>query len=417
MNRKWQLAYGVVFPRSSMLEPRSPPRSGPVTLAFPGLNAEPERAHRGPDPERGRSPAIVCRRRTSPRRVLESGARLLAVGWATLLAGIGCAAPHAGAPHPQAHYQTTFPDQDFSEELNSLWNSVKRVMVNGMYQTHVFAELDAPTDTDPFNDEVLSRASRTSSQYRGRAATAVVLSVRGRTALLLTAKHSVHFPDTVVQHFRDGRSEAVDGGAPRRIRSIAFLTDRTNLIRMGESLEQFQVLALDPDHDLALIGARLPSPEDRDVVSPLPFPAGHSSHLSWGSFVYTAGFPSGHSMITRGIVSEPTRGSDRRFLTDGMWNEGMSGGPVLAVRGGGGGLEWVGMARAAGGTVEYRLAAPEEVEETHDPWRPYTGPIFIQEMQRIQYGISHSVPIGPIRRFLAAHRSELEVMGFRVPQL
>lgn len=348
---------------------------------------------------------------------LGPGSGILAFGLASSLSGIGCAATQTGERSPPAYYQTAYPSHDVSEELGAVWTSVKRILVSGMYHTWVFDELGAPTDAEPLDDEVLSRAIRTTSQYRGRAATAVVLSVRERNALLLTAEHSIDFPDTVAQYFEAGGSEAVTGGAPGGLRAVSVLVQRSNGIRIGKGLEPFQVLARDPDHDLALIGVRLPPGPDQDAISPLPVPAGRSSRLSWGSFVYTVGFPGGYPMVTRGIVSDPGRSPARRFLTDGMWNEGMSGGLVLAVRGRGGGLEWVGMARASAGTVEYRLGAPEQVEEAHEPWRPYSGPIFIREMKRIQYGISHSVPLGPIRRFLARHRSELEGSGYSVPLL
>jgi len=75
----------------------------------------------------------------------------------------------------------------------------------------------------------------------------------------------------------------------------------------------------------------------------------------------------------------------------------MSGGLVMGVRGDTGDLERVGMARASAATTEYRLAPPEGVEETHEPWRPYEGPLFIEGVRRNQYGITLAVPMSRMK--------------------
>ena len=108
-------------------------------------------------------------------------------------------------------------------------------------------------------------------------------------------------------------------------------------------------------------------------------------------------------------------GVNAAFLIDGLWNEGMSGAPILAVRGEGGGLEWVGIVLAASAQTEYRLVAEEAVERTQDSRRRYEGPIYLQPVQEIRYGITFSVPMTVIRRFLDEHRSLLRDRGYSLP--
>ena len=93
----------------------------------------------------------------------------------------------------------------------------------------------------------------------------------------------------------------------------------------------------------------------------------------------------------------------------------MSGAPILAVRGEGGGLEWVGIARAASARTEYRLVVEEGAERTQDPLRPYEGPIYLQPVQEIRYGITFSVPMDVIRRFLDEHQSLMRDRGYPLP--
>ena len=78
----------------------------------------------------------------------------------------------------------------------------------------------------------------------------------------------------------------------------------------------------------------------------------------------------------------------------------MSGAPILAVRGEGGGWSGFGIALAASARTEYRLKAQEGAERTQDPLRPYEGPIYLQPVEEIRYGITFSVPMDVIRQFL-----------------
>jgi len=345
------------------------------------------------------------------------GAVLL--GTMGLLALAGCTRQYFVERGPQAYYQTAFPLHDTSRDLARILEAVKRINVTAVYETYFFSEVDAPAETEPLTPAVLGQALDTITSHNTRAATAVLLSMRGRNGLLLTAQHAIHLPDTLVQYFErgGGRDEREPGAHGRRIRTVSILVHRANWLLDVPTLVPFQVLAEDRGSDVAFIGYRHPADHDPLETTVLPVRAGRSDRLSWGSFVYALGFPSGFAMVTRGIVSASDAYPGDAFVIDGLWNEGMSGGLVLGVRGDTGDLEWVGMARASAATSEYQLAAPEGVAEVHEPWRPYEGPIVIEEVRRIQYGITLAVPISRIRAFAREHQEALRAQGFRAPSL
>jgi hypothetical protein len=123
-------------------------------------------------------------------------------------------------------------------------------------------------------------------------------------------------------------------------------------------------------------------------------------------------------MVTRAIVSDPDRDLRGGFLLDALWNEGVSGGPILAVRGEGGDFEWVGVARSGVASRELRVQPPGvEPLFTEDPELVmlYQGPLAVESVARIQYGLTIPVAMGRIRDFLERNREAVRSRGFPVP--
>jgi hypothetical protein len=203
-------------------------------------------------------------------------------------------------------------------------------------------------------------------------------------------------------------------GEKRRIQSVSILVERITWVVGLPELGSVEVLASDNEGDLVFLGVEYPEERVRRDLPVLDVPLGDPARLSWGSFVYVLGFPAGYRMVTRGIVSDPRDESDltRSFTIDGVWNRGMSGGLVLAIRGDGGGLEWVGLARAAAVGTERRLVPEEGAETQYEPWVPYDGRIYLEETQRILYGITLSISLTAIRRFADQYRDRLGEQGY-----
>jgi S1-C subfamily serine protease len=341
----------------------------------------------------------------------------LAAAFLAGLAGTGCVRYVTVDQAPQAHYQTAFPGHDVSGPLEEAFRAVKRIRVTGVYDHYRFPPGTAPLEGDPLGPDVLARAVDTFTNSTSREASAVQIAKANRRITLLTNQHAVHFPDTVVEYAATaGRPRPTTPGR-RRIDRISVKRDQFNLVMDRTGIQPFEVLARDVQADLALIGASYPMGTEASVLSVLPVRVGDADRLSWGSFVYVLGHPGGYPIVTRGIVSDPRREATASFLIDGLWNEGISGGPILAVRGEDGSLEWVGIARAAAGRIEHRLAPDPEAIQSMDQRLLYEGRIYLEEVQRILYGISLSVPMTTIRTFINRSREDLRRRGWEVPRL
>jgi hypothetical protein len=340
---------------------------------------------------------------------------------ATVLGGCGGPGPFVGG---QAHYQTAFPQHDTSGDLERAFASIRRVLAEVTYETYLYPPETAPTRAEVEAPGFRIEAPDTVRSQQDRASTAVVVARRGRRYTLLTVNHGVDFPDTIVEY--QPRAEdpvRAPGTLPgavepeRRVERISVKTLEVFRIFGLPDLRAFQVLARAPLDDLALLGVELPVGVEADESPVLPFPAGQPDRLSWGSFVYVLGYPQGYPMATRGIVSAPGQPIRGNFLVDGLWNRGMSGGAIFALRGDGRGMEWVGVARAAAASTEVRVRPFQETLDREEVGRLYTGPLFLDQVSRIQYGITLSIPMTTIRTFLDRERAGLEAQGWAVPRL
>ena len=163
---------------------------------------------------------------------------------------------------------------------------------------------------------------------------------------------------------------------------------------------------------ISLLGKEVTGPIQSDLTV-LDYPLGRSEELEWGSFVYIMGYPLGHAMITRGIVSDPTRIKKGSFLIDAVFNQGFSGGPVIAVRDGVPNFEIVGMVKSSAALHKYYLK-PADTDHVADMNfnEPYEGDVRIESEKDIQYGITFSVTTKTLLDFYKDHRKELLEQGY-----
>ena len=343
-------------------------------------------------------------------------ARVLCASLLAATASAGCVRYVTVDRGPQAYYQTAFPGHDVSEQLEEAFRAVKRIRVTGVYDHYRFSPDAAPLEGDPLGPGVLALAVDTFTNSTSREASAVQIARMNRRVTLLTNHHATHFPDTLVEYAETPRGARPPPPGRRRIERVSVKRDQYNLVMDRAGIQPFDVLARDVQLDLALIGAAYPLGTEGRVLSILQMPVGDADRLSWGSFVYVLGHPGGYPMVTRGIVSDPRREATASFLIDGLWNEGISGGPILGVRGEDGSLEWVGIARAAAGRIEQRLTPDPATAPVLDQRTLYEGRIYLEEVQRILYGISLSVPMTTIRGFLNQNRTNLRNRGWEVPR-
>lgn len=316
-----------------------------------------------------------------------------------LLAACGGQRHPDSTPAPQAYYRTGFPAGDVSRDLERALDAIKRVQITATYQTFHFDRGDSITAPDIRQDATFRRARERFSSEQVKLGTGTVVRVRGREVTLLTNHHVTRVPDTVVVYHR----EAQPGGgrrAGRTIESVSLLRQARYLVVGLPENRGLRVLSSDSTHDLALVAVELLAEPEAGTVRPLALPVGDPRRLGWGAFVYVVGYPGGFRMVTRGIVSDPNRGPDAAFLLDGLFNRGISGSPILAVRGTSDALELVGLASSAAAQPEYVLLP--EVRELGEEGLlvPYQGSLYLERVDRLQYGITFSVPAPAVVRFL-----------------
>lgn len=323
-------------------------------------------------------------------------------------------------PGPQAYYTTAYPARDVSADLDRLLASLVRIQVGASYTNYIFAREEAPTGArlQITGAPLLAQAIDTVRSTPSRAATGSVVSVNSRRVLILTTAHAIHFPDTIIEYF-DSQPRDIDTTSTdfRRVESVAIKTRELAAIGTPGIVEPFEIIARNQNDDLALIGVTFQTRPEVEPLRALPLTFGAPARLSWGSLVYVLGYPAGFRMVTQGMVSEPGRVVEGSFLIDGLWNEGMSGAPVIALRGENSEMEWVGIARAASARTDHRLIPEEGSQSEYPTRRPYDGPIYLEEVQDIRYGITFAVPGTVIRRFIDDQRDLLEERGYRVPDL
>jgi hypothetical protein len=311
----------------------------------------------------------------------------------------GCSTRYVATEHgPQAYYQTGFPLRDTSRDLEQAFRSVKRIQITGIYETFHFTIDDGVTAADLRVPSTYDRATERFTFDHAKAGTATIIARTGNALRLITNEHVTRMPDTVIAYYDDRRSNRRP--ADRRVESVAILRARTNVIVGIPEATQFRLVARDSVVDVALITVDIDPGDYRQQLPVLPVRQGDPSRLAWGSFVYVLGYPRGFQMVTRAIVSDPRRDRDHGFLLDGLFNRGISGGLVLAVRGDTGELEWIGLAMSTSAQLEHLLVPDRAGVDEQGILLPYQGNLFSEQVSRIDYGITFSVPMTAITRFL-----------------
>ncbi len=300
-------------------------------------------------------------------------------------------------------YDTSPPAYGVSAALNKMAQSVYRLNVIAFYESYIF-DKSAHITLDDFKRGKAERyAISRSVSNQSVLGTATVVYADHDKAALLTCAHVVNFPDTVVTYFPD--SSGIISNIAIKLKQMSYAA--------GLNSPNVKLLATDDKHDIAILMATIQPEED---VRVMPFPTGKSAALSWGTFVYVMGFPKGHKMVENGIVSKPDNNKTGFFLTNAIFNRGISGGPVFAVRNGTSHFEWVGIASSASVSTFFYLKPNIDIADTYSQSTSYKGELLINKKRMINYGVTFSVPMKEIVKFVLRIKPELEKHGFAIKQ-
>jgi len=322
----------------------------------------------------------------------------------------GCARQVMQTANPalkDGRYDSEFPYRNCARELEEITRSVKKVNCYATYRTYVFGEKSKITLHDLSGQNLFEQAKARVDNNESVSGTALVISYNGERLALLTCAHIAVFPDTLI-HW----SEHSDLQSNRYIHSISLKLRQQLYVRDIPDGGQVQVLASDTKDDIAILGRIVNQPAI--PVNEFGYTTGHSDELEWGSFIYLVGYPLGQLMVTKGIVSKPAE-KNANFLTDAPFNEGFSGGIVLAVRDGVPNFELVGIGRAVSARTDYFLKPEKQIHEyAYNSAIPYNGNIYVQEEKDINYGVTFVIPINRLRLFYYDYRNQIIEQGYNL---
>ena len=122
-------------------------------------------------------------------------------------------------------------------------------------------------------------------------------------------------------------------------------------------------------------------------------------------------------MVTRAIVSDPEKSKNGAFLTDALYNKGISGSPVFALRDGVPNFEWIGMAKSASAENFLYLQPDRQSLGAVNSENPYMGNTYVQQKLAINYGVTFSVTIEAISDFIRNNKEAIENAGMSVEKM
>jgi hypothetical protein len=327
----------------------------------------------------------------------------------TLLAFTSCSSPIIEKVFPTLNdgkYDSEFPYTSSSKQLEEISNSIKLINSIAFYTSYVFEQEKKIERNTLDKIEFAKIASEKIFFNNSTSGTAtVILEDRGLVGLL-TVAHIVNFPDTIVSYYQNP-----DGSLSPFVQSISIKTRQTNYVPDLPSGGELDIIIMDKNLDIALLGKRFPNNLTVNLQV-FKYQWGNSNELEWGSFIYVFGFPMNLKMISKGIVSSPGR-EKHTFLIDAVFNRGSSGGIVLAIRDGVPNFELVGIVKSVPADFQYNVhPLTNEKENEFNPKLPYKGELYVQKEQIMRTGITKVIGIESVTQYLRSNKEYLMSKGY-----
>ncbi len=300
-------------------------------------------------------------------------------------------------------YDSEFPNNSVSDELGNISKTVKKLDVLAFYKNYYFP-IESKISKGMLTDSILKLHSKNSTiTHESVSGTATVIYEQNDIIGLLTCAHVVNFKDTVITYYHS---------ADTILSSFSIKIRQQNHIASLLTGEPIEIIATNDKMDIALLMKKAISFDQKNKV--MNYPIGNINDLQWGSLVYIMGYPHGNLMVTRGIASINSKMKTGFFATDALYNHGISGSPVFALRDGASNFELVGMATSAAAQKINILVASEDFTNNTKQKKAYTGSIFVDNNKLISYGVTYSVSINEIVTFIDSNKELLIDFGFDV---
>lgn len=305
-------------------------------------------------------------------------------------------------------YDSEFPYRNSSKQLEEISQSIKLLNSIAFYTSYIFDDKSSYTRNELEKLDFEKTAVQKVFFNRTSSGTATVIDVGQDNVVLLTVAHIVNFPDTIISYFVNP-----NGSFSNNVQSISIKSSQSNYIPDLSSNRNLEILLMDNNRDIALLGKRISRAEALNLRQ-FNFSWGKSSELEWGSFIYVFGFPMNFKMISKGIVSSPNKDKNS-FLIDAVFNRGYSGGIVLAIRDGVPNFELVGLVKSVPADYEYTI---RPITKEHDidfnPMLPYKGEIYVDKEQALRLGITKVIGIENVTELIENNVDLLHRQGYYI---
>lgn len=307
-------------------------------------------------------------------------------------------------------YDSEFPYNNASEQLADISNSVKMLNYIAYYKAYLFTEEQNLSFSDINRNNIKNISTDEVYFNESVSGTATIIYYDSILVGLLTCAHIGNFPDTSVIYFNSESESKIVKQIAIKVRDHYFINEIP-----GEG--DFEVIVSDNKRDLAILTKKsINDPFKR--IKPFRYPFGESGKLELGNFVYIIGYPMGHKMITRGIISNTRDDKSDSFLIDALFNRGFSGGIILAIRDGVPNFELVGLAKSVSAKNEYLLTPYlSNGENDFNSNLPYEGDLYVKRYEGINYGITYTISTNEILDFLQENEAKLSQNGINIKNL
>ncbi len=299
-------------------------------------------------------------------------------------------------------YDTEFPSKNIGPLLEYISKSVKKLDVIAFYATYYFPVTDS-ISVDNISEELLEIYKGSMQiDHESVIGTASVIYKSEDVVGLLTCAHVVSFSDTIFKYVNSEK---------QYLNSISIKLKQQIHISGHNKGEPATIVAKDHRYDIAILAK---NNEDTDDIQVMNIPIGRTKDLQWGSLVYIIGYPLNNLMVTRAIVSINDKIKSGFFVTDALYNKGISGSPVFAMRDGATNFELVGMAATASAQKNSVLSPNKSFDDKYNSGELYKGDVFVDISTLINYGITYSVNIDEIITFIDSNQKNLNNFGINI---
>jgi Trypsin-like peptidase domain len=318
-------------------------------------------------------------------------------------------------------YDSEFPLKPAADALKQILESVRLISILTFYDSYDFDRTEQ-IKTDVLATKNWKTLAAVKYGYdRPSTGSSTIIYNHLDRVVLLTCAHVVNFPDTIISYYKDNV-----GKDTQFVQNISIkIGQNNNMVDLPE-LNDFKLLAIDREKDLALVGKDLADNPNflygrnltsaaKKTIPVISCKLGAAGELDWGCFTYLVGYPRAKKMVSTAIVSSPNYDQHNSFLLDGSLQRGISGGLVLAVRDGVPNFELVGITNAVSSEVQYILQPDKNFNVSEwDLSRPYTGETYVRAYQSTYYGITYAIGIETVQEFIRENKAALSREGYEL---